>query len=304
VLIAYDRDAAGEQAAEKLATKLQAHGIGCYRVEFPKDMDANEYALKVTPAAHSLGLLLRTAHWLGQGPAPAITSVPEMVNIESSSGIGRCAPGDEDLQRELEDQPRPTPDAERPTGNEAPTPLVAVTEIPVEIRNDEIVIHLGDRKYRVRGLAKNLSYDVLRGNILVAKGDVFHVDTFDLYSARQRALFVRQAAEDLALTEEVIKADVGKVLLTLEELQDEQIRKTLAPQEHAVALSDEDRAAALDLQAILAFMPEEERVKYSAMTGQLHAGLDRQAQGGAHRDTPRRSVSPPDLRRAHRPHRR
>jgi hypothetical protein len=71
------------------------------------------------------------------------------------------------------------------------------------------VIRLGDRKYRVRGLAKNLSYDVLRVNILAAKGATFHVDTFDLYSARQRALFVRQAAEDLALTEEVIKADVG-----------------------------------------------------------------------------------------------
>jgi hypothetical protein len=96
---------------------------------------------------------------------------------------------------------------------------------------------------------------VLRVNILAAKADVpstglgagFHVDTLDLYSARQRALFIRQAAEDLALTEDVIKKDIGTVLLKLEELQDEQIRQTLAPHEHTVTLSDDERAAALDL---------------------------------------------------------
>ena len=30
-------------------------------------MDANEYALKVQPAAKSLGMLLNQAHWLGKG---------------------------------------------------------------------------------------------------------------------------------------------------------------------------------------------------------------------------------------------
>ena len=32
-----------------------AKGIECYRILFPKGMDANEYALKVTPAAKSSG---------------------------------------------------------------------------------------------------------------------------------------------------------------------------------------------------------------------------------------------------------
>ena len=67
VLIAYDRDEAGERAAEKLAEQLIAAGIECYRIQFPKGMDANEYALKVTPAAKSLGLVIRKAEWLGQG---------------------------------------------------------------------------------------------------------------------------------------------------------------------------------------------------------------------------------------------
>ena len=60
-------------------------------------------------------------------------------------------------------------------------------------------IHEGDRRYRVRGLAKNMSYELLRINLLVSgkntRGEsAFHVDTFDLYSARQRTVFLKQAA--------------------------------------------------------------------------------------------------------------
>jgi len=71
VLIAYDRDEPGERAAEKLAPQLIAQGLECYRIQFPKGMDANEYALKLAPAEKSLGLVIRKAVWLGKGPAPA-----------------------------------------------------------------------------------------------------------------------------------------------------------------------------------------------------------------------------------------
>jgi DNA primase len=76
VLIAYDRDDAGEGAAEKLAKKLTAEGLDCYRILFPKGMDANEYALKVGPAAKSLGVAIRSAQWLGKGAAKPITTAP------------------------------------------------------------------------------------------------------------------------------------------------------------------------------------------------------------------------------------
>ncbi len=70
VVIAFDRDEAGERGAAKIAGELMAEGFECYRVLFPKGMDANEYALKVTPAAKSLGVLIRKAEWLGNGVAP------------------------------------------------------------------------------------------------------------------------------------------------------------------------------------------------------------------------------------------
>ncbi len=59
VLIAYDRDDAGENAAAKLWPRLTAEGIECFGVQFPKGMDANEYALKVMPASKSLDLVVR-----------------------------------------------------------------------------------------------------------------------------------------------------------------------------------------------------------------------------------------------------
>lgn len=50
VLIAYDRDDAGDRAADKLAVELIAEGIECLRVRFPKGLDVNAYALKLRPA--------------------------------------------------------------------------------------------------------------------------------------------------------------------------------------------------------------------------------------------------------------
>jgi len=73
VLIAYDRDAGGDGAVPDLVEKLTAAGIECFRIQFPKGMDANEYAVKVLPAAKSLGVAIRKAVWLGKSLPPART---------------------------------------------------------------------------------------------------------------------------------------------------------------------------------------------------------------------------------------
>ena len=130
--------------------------------------------------------------------------------------------------------------------------------MPTEIKPEEIVITQGDRRYRVRGLAKNMSYELLKVNVLVyreqnesstnLRGESgFHVDTLDLYSARQRTVFMKQASEELGVKEEVIRRDLGHVLLKLEELQEQQIKKALEPKQEEVALGEEERAAALEL---------------------------------------------------------
>jgi len=321
VLIAYDRDEAGDRAAEKLGVQLTAAGLDAYRIQFPKGMDANEYALKVTPAAKSLGLVIRKAQWLGKGEAPTrvmpLAAVPAAVVIEEAT------------KKEV---PTPVVVAPAVTGEAAavlpasPIPAPAAAGIEAQVREEEIVMTLGDRRYRIRGLAKNLAFDVLmKVNVLIDRGEVFHVDTLDLYSVRARSGFMAQAARELNVTEDVIRHDLGKVLRKLEELQEKQIEKTLQPAEKAVMPADEQQEALallkdpqlldrlltdfercgvvgeetnkligylaatsrkLDaplavmvqsssaagksslMEAVLAFMPAEDKVQYSAMTGQ------------------------------------
>jgi len=73
ILIAYDRDEAGEKAAQRLAARLIAEGIEAWRIQFPKGMDANAYALKVMPATKSLGVVIRKSVWLGKGDRAALS---------------------------------------------------------------------------------------------------------------------------------------------------------------------------------------------------------------------------------------
>ncbi|QBR00410.1 CHC2 zinc finger domain-containing protein [Paraburkholderia pallida] len=67
VWIAYDRDDAGNAAAEKLGTELREAGIETWRVLLPKGLDVNEYARKVTPAEKSMGVLLHGPNGSARG---------------------------------------------------------------------------------------------------------------------------------------------------------------------------------------------------------------------------------------------
>ena len=335
VLIAYDRDEAGDRAAEKLAGQLTAAGLDAYRIQFPKGMDANEYALKVTPAAKSLGLVIRKAQWLGKGEAPAMKPSPTVavsipiVNEEAAKeeipALTEIAPV---IVAALVTKPAvedtiPAPITALPA---SPLPSPAAADIETQVRDEEIVMTLGDRRYRIRGLAKNLAFDVLmKVNVLIDRAEAFHVDTLDLYSVRARSGFMAQAARELNVTEDVIRHDLGKVLRKLEECQEKQIEKTLQPTQKA-AMPAEEQAEALALlkdpnlldrlladfercgvvgeesnkligylaatsrkldaplavmvqsssaagksslmEAVLSFMPAEDKVQYSAMTGQ------------------------------------
>ena len=258
VLIAFDRDEAGERAAKKVAQRLREHGMGCWRVLFPRGMDANEYALKVTPATESLGLVLRKAAWMGEGEAPERRESATLGSraVESKAAEAAASPPSLAAKEELLPEARVPPAAPAPEAPPAPLepfagsvlPAPPPPEIPAQVKEQEVVIVLGDRRYRVRGLERNLSYDVLKVNLLASRGEAFHVDTLDLYAARQRGSFQKAVAVELGVEEGAVKTDLGKVLLKLEELQDAQIRAALEPEgEPVVELSEGEREAALEL---------------------------------------------------------
>ena len=137
VFIAYDRDDAGERGAVKVAEALMAEGIECWRVQFPRGMDANEYALKVQPASKSLGLLLRKAVWLGKGKGPGPAPMPEP-GLEPGPGP---RPGPERLAKGLAPQesghvqaePEPAPEpASMPAGAPPAAPRQAPASLAAE----------------------------------------------------------------------------------------------------------------------------------------------------------------------------
>lgn len=220
VLIAYDRDAAGDKAAADLAAKLIAEGIDCYRIEFPKKMDANEYALQVQPAEKSLGVCIRSAVWMGQGKTKRKQdSEPPVEILKEDTPTQAKAPfviQDEVQGVEKEELPPTTAAREKP---ENPT-------IEAKINNNEINITLGSRSYRVRGLDKNTNLNQLKINLLVTHEDAMYVDTVDLYGAKARQSFIKQSSLELCLKEDIIKKDIAKIFLKLESLQEQNLTKS------------------------------------------------------------------------------
>jgi DNA primase len=69
-LIAFDRDEAGDKAAKRVAERLMAAGIECYRVELPRGADVNDIARDATDATDALGRFVRRSSWMGTGPGP------------------------------------------------------------------------------------------------------------------------------------------------------------------------------------------------------------------------------------------
>ena len=118
---------------------------------------------------------------------------------------------------------------------------------PVTIDDRELVVVFGERRWRVRGLHKVSSFDLLRVNVLVGVGDRFHVDTLDLYSARARQAFTLTAAAELGLDEGVVKRDLGRVLLACETHAEAVIAQAQQPKSVEVVLSDSERRSALEL---------------------------------------------------------
>ena len=358
VRLAYDADDAGNRAAARDAERLTAHGVEVFRVKFPWGMDANEYACKachangvVTPPAKSLQTVLNAAEWMGgtadRKPVPppakppaaaAIAAPPDPSHVSRRSSEGAesdaltRAPSSESLAADILAADEKKPPQPAPA---TPTKPAAMETVPLERMGDPAgggtgyhVMRLGQREYRVGGLEKNNSLEVLKVAVRLRYGEAFHLDSFDMAQDGQRRRFIERAAEETGLEKDLIKRDIGRLLLALEAAQSDRINAalepSLAPRPHE--LSAEDRAEALAflkspdlverigaafdacglvgedanrlaaylactsrkldkplaviiqstsaagkstlMEAVLAMFPEEERVKYSAMTGQ------------------------------------
>ncbi len=335
VFIAFDRDEAGDKGADEVAAQLMARGIECRRVLFPHGLDANEYARQVQPAAKSLGVLLNAAAWMGkgrQGAAAIATAVPssDASRALPSSLAAKAAPEAARVAPVREVQPTLNEAAKE----EAPPPIVPAVNpsaVPtLQPAGEYWVLTLdgldaGAREYRVGGLEKSLGTEALKLSLRLKVGDRFHLDCLDLARDADRRRFVERGAEETGLHVDLLKRDLGRLLLAVEQAQAELASPaeatvpvvTLSAAErtealawliapdlvgrlreafHAAGIVGEERNALVAylagvsrklerplaiivqsasaagkttlMDAVLSFFPEEERVKYSAMTGQ------------------------------------
>jgi hypothetical protein len=325
VVLAFDADEAGDKAARRLARQWLDRGVEVFRVGLPTDADVNDVVRAAKQPTDELGRLLRKATWMGAGVAPTRRSPAHAVEATNHE------PPTDDTTDDGEG-PSFAADSVLPVAPVEAVPVVSVSPAstpegpPVTVDDRELVVVFGERRWRVRGLHKVSSFDLLRVNVLVAVGDRFHVDTLDLYSARARQAFTLTAAAELGLDEGVVKRDLGRVLLACEEHAETVIAAAQQPKATEVVLSDGERSAALELlrdpnlvgritadfakvgvvgeatnclvgylaalsrkldqplaviiqstsaagksalmEAVLGLVPGEERVKFSAMTGQ------------------------------------
>ncbi|MDC9591546.1 CHC2 zinc finger domain-containing protein [Xenorhabdus sp. XENO-10] len=300
ILIAFDNDNAGNEAAVRLAAQLAERGITPLRVVFPPGQDANGYLCQMAEPESAFALLL-------EGAVP-MQDVAGRVAVERQSG-----------------DPATAPEPASPLAAES-VPGVAPGVVCEPGDNGELRVSVGALRWCLRGLGAvkvGAAAMKLNAQVLDTQSGVLFADGVDLMSARSRNSYARMAAVELGLGEAELRRSLGQVLLAAEQGQQQAASGTeqKAPE---MSLTERDAALALlqdptltarvtaDLaacgvvgestnllagylaavsrklakplavliqsssaagksslmEAVLNLIPEEERVQYSAMTGQ------------------------------------
>ena len=259
VRLAFDADKPGETAATKAAERLQAIGIECHQIKFPWGLDANQYALDQGPEA--LRQAVRNAAWID---APAAVVVPQKSDLpavalakeESAPEIRTVQAASSLAAKPLAANAQPIQEAAKKETFPA-NPLTKVGEYheaQFGTENSNL-----SRQYRIGGLEKNNSLEALKITLRILvrhspEGDggthqsLMHVDTLDLYRDGDRRKFIDRAAEETTLEKDLLKRDLGKLLLMLEQAQETRLHAAQGGDANPPPpLSPEDQAEALAL---------------------------------------------------------
>jgi len=183
-------------------------GIEVLRITIPGDASAHDFAKSRAADPDALGKRIRAATWIGGTPAPEAAK------------------------------------QETPLASPIPKPI---DDIEVVQSEHDVTLRMETRRYRIRGLDRNPTLGVLKVNVMVynERNDRFHVDTLDLCHARSRRVFIKECGEEIAIDENTLRSDFGRVLLQLEQLQVESKSNDNGPK--PVELTDAQRSEALEL---------------------------------------------------------
>ena len=201
IYICFDNDKAGNDGAVKLTEKLKEFGCDVYRIEFEKSKDANDFLRRCD-------------------------------TIELASTNFKVLINDAPVLFQLRKEEETIQEATATTEDQAPI------ENYKKIGN-EYQFNFGPRGYVVRGLEKNTSDTSLKIFLKVMLENRFHIDnSLDLFNPKTKTSFIKYAALELEINEDVIKEDLGKMVSTLDSLLQKQLDKNSKPEKKKEYFTD------------------------------------------------------------------
>ncbi|MBC8353585.1 MAG: DNA primase [Planctomycetes bacterium] len=241
LLLSHANTDEGNAEVARIAASDLVSNIELHRITFPKDFDANQYAIAYKTVPDALSKRIRVASWVdprGVGFQPAKEALPAN-DANHTNAETRCGRSPD----RVTNADRRSPEPSEPVTSPVPAPIQDLEAIVTET---EVTIEIEQRRWRIRGLDRNTISGVMKVNVLVFHNERFHVDTLDLYHSRSRRLYLAEAADEVGAAEATLRSDLGRVLLKLEQLQGEQANKT-KQQQPEVKLTDAERSEALEL---------------------------------------------------------
>lgn len=231
IFICYDNDEAGNKAANELAQQLEPEGVEAWRVELRTKSDVNDIARKHQNPKTEFASLLAAATRLLPAPQFKVEDENRVVKKESNPAQN----GVLSVKASIESIP--------------PLVVLANSGQAFKLSEDgsQADMSMGERQWRVRGLDKNTTFDHLKINVRLCYRGKFHLDTFDLYNARQRVAFIAQAEQVTSAEKTSLESDLTQLIVQLEEHQEKKILGQLKVTLPEKVLSPEDEMKALNL---------------------------------------------------------
>jgi len=212
VILALDNDDAGRKSTASLKEKLQAAGIVVRVASFPEGIkDAND-------------LLVSRNGDAGEVLKRCLDEAEPRVGPPSPDPPGAAA--------------GPVPAAEVPAAVATPGPVPP----PLAPADSGLTLTRDGLSYGARVQSTLLGR--LRVTVKVTRGDLFHVDTLDLYASRSRSEFAKRVSKVFSAEAASVEAALLSLVVEAEKKADRDLDEPVA---QPAAMTDAERAEALAL---------------------------------------------------------
>ena len=242
VKLAFDADKSGEEATEKVTEVFRNLGIQVYKIKFPWGSDANQYARD--QGKNALQKSTKEAQLVAPQSQKTLPLKDTNKDQKPTSNESR-APSS--LAANLAAEAAEAAEyATKEKKISAPTKTLTTSKTELKQIGDYHGLEQEDRLYRIGGLHKNNTLEVLRITLRITHEGLMHVDSLDLYRDGERRKYIDRASEETLLSKELLKRDIGKLLLALEQSQEQRLN-TPAEETEIYELTAEEEAKALEL---------------------------------------------------------